>query len=166
MTMNFVKTELGSDPIIVECYFAASPEAVFRAWTDPEIIMKWFGPTPGALLSVTTDLRVGGAWRFTMSDDGQTSMGFCGEYLAINPDKELILSWSKFVEGPSGNGKSTPMSRVEVTLSKNGSGTNVHIKHSAIADESTRIGFTGGWEHGIENLRALLERPGAEFKKC
>jgi uncharacterized protein YndB with AHSA1/START domain len=46
VTLEFVRTELGTDPIFVEGYFAASPATVFRAWTDPNIVMKWFGRAP------------------------------------------------------------------------------------------------------------------------
>lgn len=155
MTVPFVKTELGADPVIVEGFFAASPHSVFRAWTDPSLIIKWFGPEPGTLLAAEVDLRVGGAWRFVMRDDGMEVMGFEGEYLVISPDSRLVFTWSKFATSSSLLGDA-PISRVEVILSENGSGTNICIVHSAIDDRETRIGFSGGWEHGMENLSNLL----------
>lgn len=153
--MQFVKTEPGADPIVVEAYIAAPPEAVYGAWTDPEIVMKWFGPKPGTLLSADIDLRVGGAWRFVMHEDGVESMGFEGDYLTIEPNRRLVLNWSKFTKS-SGQNAATPMSRVDIVLSPNGSGTDIRIVHSAIDDENMRRGFTGGWEHGIANLCDLF----------
>ncbi len=76
MSLPFVQTAPGADPIIVTGFLAASPAKVFRAWTDPKVVMKWFGPTPGALISAEIDLRQGGKWRFVMVDDGAMIMGF------------------------------------------------------------------------------------------
>lgn len=159
MTFQFVKTELGSDPIIVEGYIAASPDAVFRAWTDPEIVMKWFGPQPRSLLSAGIDLQVGGVWPFVMRSDGEETMGFEGEYLVIDPDRRLVMNWSKFVEALFGPSDAPSVSQVEITLSAKGAGTDIRIVHSAIAGKDTRVGFTSGWEHGINNLRDILEGP-------
>ena len=75
-------TEPGADPIVVEGYFAAAPARVFQAWTDPDIVMRWFGRVPNSLHSATIDLRRGGAWRFVESSDDVKSVGFEGEYVA------------------------------------------------------------------------------------
>lgn len=155
MTIPFVKTELGADPIIVNGYFAASPQQVFRAWTDPDLIVEWFGPKPGSLFSVDVDLRVGGAWRFVKTNHGTETTGFEGVYLDIRPHSLLIFSWSKFATN-SELGDSRPVSRVEIVLSERGSGTDISITHSAIADHETRIGFAGGWEHGMKNMQKLF----------
>ena len=48
--MQFVKTEPGTDPIIVEGFFAATPAKVFEAWTKPDIVVKWFGHKPNSIL--------------------------------------------------------------------------------------------------------------------
>ena len=61
MTPPFLRSAPGSDPIVVEGTFAASPERVFRAWTRPEEVRKWFGQQPDSLESAEIDLRVGGA---------------------------------------------------------------------------------------------------------
>lgn len=159
MTFQFIKTELGSDPIIVEGYIAASPKAVFRAWTDPAIVMKWFGPRPHSLLSANIDLQVGGIWRFVMCNNGGETMGFEGEYLVIDPDHRLVMNWSKFIKVSSGPNDVPAVSQVDITLYGKGVGTDIRIVHSAISDKDTRIGFTDGWEHGIKNLRSMFDGP-------
>lgn len=158
MTFQFVKTELGSDPIIVEGYIAASQNAVFRAWTDPEIVMKWFGPQPRSLLSANIDLKVGGVWRFVMRNEGEEIIGFQGKYLKIVPNRRLVMDWSKFVESMSAPNDAPSVSQVDITLTVKDAGTDIRIIHSAIADEDTRIGFINGWEHGVNNLRDMLEK--------
>lgn len=159
MTFQFVKSELGDNPIIVEGFLAASPKAVFQAWTDPKIVMKWFGSRPHSLLSAKIDLRIGGVWRFILYDDEQETMGFEGKYLVVNPSHRLVFNWSKFTRGPSGSGDEPSVSQVDITLTARGAGTDIRIVHSAITDKETRIGFTDGWEHGMRNLRDLIEMP-------
>ncbi len=155
MTIPFVKTKIGADPIIVEGYLPASPQSVFRAWTDPRLIVQWFGPKPNSLLSAEVDLRIGGAWKFLMKDNGVEKMGFEGKYLTISPSSHLILSWSKFETG-SKQTRPSLMSQVEIVLSEMGSGTDIRIVHSAIEDEAMRTGFSTGWEHGMKNLQDFL----------
>jgi uncharacterized protein YndB with AHSA1/START domain len=51
--------------------FAASPAAVWRAWTDPDILPRWFGPEGITCRTKEIDLRDGGVWRFDMIGMGQ-----------------------------------------------------------------------------------------------
>ena len=154
--MEFVRTEPGSDPIIVECYFAATPKRVFEAWTDPDIVMKWFGRTPNSLHSATIDLRQGGAWRFLESKDDQKSVGFEGKYLDIEPGERIVFTWSRVIARATGEREATPYSQVEVVFSAKGRGTYVRLVHSAVHSEDARRGFAGGWEIAFTTMSALL----------
>ena len=153
--MEFVKSIPGNDPIIVEGYFAVAPHAMFEAWTDPDIVMKWFGPEPNSLHSAAIDLKVGGAWRFVKSSTEEETFGFEGEYREIIAGKKLVKTWIHFVEKPGAKRKASTPSQVEVTFIAKGSGTQLRVVHSSIDDDAMRKGFTGGWERGIGNLAAL-----------
>lgn len=159
MTLEFVRTEPGEDPIIVEGYFAATPATVFRAWTDPNIVMKWFGYAPNSLQGASIDLRPGGAWQFLKSSDDEKSVGFEGEYIEIDPDKRLRFTWSYFVEHANGEREASPRSQVEVNFIANGSGTEIRLVHGAIQDEGTRQGFAGGWNAAFNTLNTILSNP-------
>jgi uncharacterized protein YndB with AHSA1/START domain len=156
MTLEFVRTEPGDDPIIVEGYFAVTPAKAFQAWTDPDIVMKWFGYTPNSLHSATIDLRPGGAWQFLKSSDEEKSVGFEGEYLDIEPDKRLVFTWSYVVAHATGARDATPYSQVEVNFTAKGNGTNIRLVHSAVLDEAMRTGFSGGWDAAFNTMSALL----------
>lgn len=147
--MDFVKSPPGEDPVVVEGYFAAPPAIVFEAWTDPDIVVKWFGRKPNSLYSADIDLRPGGAWRFLMSKDDRKLTGFEGEYLDIRPGERLVFSWSHVVEQADGARDATPYSRVEVEFSPKGAGTYVRLVHSAIQSDGARRGVGGGWETGF-----------------
>ena len=156
MTLEFVRTEPGEDPIIVEGYFAATPASVFQAWTDPDIVMQWFGREPNSLHSATIDLRRGGAWRFLESNDAEKSVGFEGKYLDIVPGERLVFSWSKVIAHATGERDATPTSQVEVTFKAKGNGTDIRLVHSAVHDEAARHGFGGGWSFAFGTMRTLL----------
>ena len=157
--MEFVKSEPGDDPIVVEGYFAASPARVFEAWTDPGIVVKWFGQAPNSLHSATIDLRPGGEWRFLKSKDADKSVGFEGQYLEIEPDEKLVFSWAHVVAHANGEREATPYSRVEVMFTAHGSGTHVRLVHSAVRAEDARRGIGGGWEAAFGFLISVLDAP-------
>lgn len=154
--MEFVKTEPGDDPIIVECYLAAPPARVFQAWTIPDEVMKWFGSTPNSLFSATIDLRPGGAWQFLKSSDAEKSAGFAGEYLIVESGARLVFTWSFVTTHADGRREATPPSQVEVTFTVKGGGTDIRLVHSAIHDETTRNNFAGGWSSAFNTMSALF----------
>lgn len=154
--MEFVKSDPGADPIVVEAFLEASPAEVFQAWTDPKAVMRWFGRAPNTLVSATIDLRVGGEWCFLEHQDGIESTGFKGEYVAIEPEEHLIFTWVKFTTTATGKRTSTPPSKVEISMSNNGTGTILRVTHSSIHDDELRRGFASGWNRGIAAMRATL----------
>jgi len=154
--MDFVRTEPGDDPIIVEGYFAVTPETMFQAWTDPDIVMKWFGQIPNSLHSAHIDLRQGGYWQFLKSRNAEKSVGFEGEYLDIVPGTRLVFTWSQIVAHASGQRDATPSSRVEVTFKANGIGTDLRVVHSAVPTEDLRRGFAGGWAAAFATMTQMV----------
>ena len=154
--MNFVKTQLGDDPIIVESYYAASPAKIFKAWTDPDLVIKWFGHEPNALKSVSIDLRPGGEWCFRFPEDEDGSVGFEGEYLDIQVGEKLVYSWAHVREHTNGDREATPFSQVEVTFTPKGSGTDVRLVHTGINSKDGRLGVGGGWESAFTNMLGIF----------
>ncbi len=74
--------------------FDASPEEVYRAWTDPSVIKRWFGPTPEFSTTIAeVDLKVGGKYRIGMkSPDGELYVA-TGVYQEIVPNEKLAFTW-------------------------------------------------------------------------
>jgi len=150
--MQFVTSQPGSDPIVVEGYFAASPSQVFEAWTNPEIVMQWFGLSPNSIHSVSIDLRKGGAWQFLKTKDEEKSVGFEGHYVDIQPNKKLVFSWSLVTVFADGTREATPSSRVEVEFSAKGEGTDLKLIHSALHNQEISVGFGRGWDIALNSL--------------
>lgn len=155
--MREMATASGVDPVFVEATFPAAPARVFRAWTVPAEVKKWFGSNPGALESAVINLRPGGRWCFTESTSAAGSVGFEGEYLQIEGGTKLVFTWSKFTEDPSGHREGTPSSRVEVQFNPSGEGTHLTIRHSAIGDSELRADFAFGWTRALPNLETAVQ---------
>src|ERR1700738_1518133 len=87
-----------------EC--AAPKHLVFRAYTTPELIKRWWSGDRGEVTSVDVDLRVGGKWRYVMTANGGFEVAFHGEYREIVPN-ERIVGTEVYARMPDGEGLNT-----------------------------------------------------------
>ena len=88
-----VVTLPANDQILITREFDAPPQLVFKAWTTPELVQRWWGGLRGKVTSVEIDLTVGGKWRYVMTA-GSTGdeVGFHGEYREIVPNERLVYT--------------------------------------------------------------------------
>jgi uncharacterized protein YndB with AHSA1/START domain len=134
-------TAIADGVIERELRIAARPETVFAFWTEPQRIVEWMGRT------ASFEPRPGGAFRL---DYNGTDIAR-GEVLEIDPPRRLVLTW-----GWEAPGDATPpgASRVEVTLTPDGEGTLLHLRHSALAAEAV-AGHAVGWDQFLPSLAAV-----------
>lgn len=154
--MDFVKSTPGAIPIIVECFLNAAPDTVFKAWTDPDIVIQWFGIEPNSMHSAFIDLRVGGEWRFIRKTTDDKSMTFKGRYLDIVDGEFLKFTWSISTESSDGQYEESASSEVQVSFLPNGDGTDVRLQHSALEDTDSSKNFAFGWNASIHNIGIML----------
>ena len=82
--------------------FDAPPELVWRAYTEPELVSRWWPGRRGTMQSCEIDFRVGGLWRYVMVASEGFEVAFHGEYQEI-ADGERIVNTEVF-EGAPGPG--------------------------------------------------------------
>jgi uncharacterized protein YndB with AHSA1/START domain len=128
----------------------APPPRVWAAWTQPELMMRWFGPHHTRAEEAEAELREGGRFRVALREDTGERHEATGSYLEIEPERRLVFSW---------NWVSTPerVSRVTVVLRPLPEGTEVTLTHDRFADADTAKRHTRGWTESLERLVALLE---------
>ncbi len=164
MSLAFVKSPEGADPIIVEGVFRATAERMFAAWTTPSDIKQWFGPGPGHLDEVDVDLREGGSWRFLYGmKDGQSNE-LAGAYQKIVAPRKLVFSWIHTRAFEDGRAESTAESKVTVTFDEREDGTLVRLIHESIESEDGRLGVGGGWNGSFVRLETAIMRDLAAVK--
>jgi uncharacterized protein YndB with AHSA1/START domain len=134
--------------------YHASRDRVFRAWTDPEQLKKWFAVAEGYTTPIAeVDLREGGRYRLGMQppgDDGVLIVG--GVYRQILPHEKLVFTWRW--ESPSAD---EPETLVTVEFHEQDNGTEVILKHELFTDASQRDKHGEGWMGCMDNLEHLLE---------
>lgn len=76
--------------ILITREFAAPKHLVYKAYTTPELIKRWWSGDRGEVAIAEVDLRVGGRWRYVMTANGGFEVAFHGEYLEIIPNERLV----------------------------------------------------------------------------
>ena len=88
----------GTD-LVFERTFDAPREKVWQAFTDPEIVPRWWGKRGTTTTVVEMDVRPGGKWRYVNSDPGREDVTFFGEYLEVSPPERFRWTFMFDVEG-------------------------------------------------------------------
>ncbi|WP_297109062.1 SRPBCC family protein [uncultured Devosia sp.] len=70
----------------------AAPEAVFRCWTEPVLMKRWFAPKPWTTPHASVDLRPGGATHIVMADEKGDEYPSPGQFLEIVPNRKLVFT--------------------------------------------------------------------------
>lgn len=153
--MNFLRSAPGEAPLILEAMFRATPERVFRAWTEPDQVKAWFGLHKNQVTKAEIDLRVGGVWRFYLQTESDGDVFFEGEYFDIEPARKLVFSWTHVVQTEDGARTESVTSQVTVTFEPVGKATRVHLLHESLSD-SGRLNVSRGWNASFTNLDALF----------
>jgi uncharacterized protein YndB with AHSA1/START domain len=90
-TTNSAKVTLPADTqILITREFDAPRHLVWKAYTTPDLIARWWGGEHGKVTSVEVDLRVGGTWRYVLTANEGFEVAFHGEYREISEPERLV----------------------------------------------------------------------------
>jgi uncharacterized protein YndB with AHSA1/START domain len=131
--------------------FAATPEEVFDAWTNPRVLERWWATQPSwTAPGCEVDLRVGGRYELRMLDDQTGEVhAVAGEYREVERPRRLVYTWCW-----QGGGGPHPghVSLVTVEFLAEGDATTVVLEHSGLASEESRRNHGVGWQATFANL--------------
>ena len=152
---NNTTTERASDrELVVTRSFAAPPRIIFLAWTQPDLMRRWWAPKSFGITFISCDMdaRTGGTYRFVFGHPAsEQPMAFFGRYLEVVPDARLV--WTNEENGPDG-------SVTTLTFEARGGGTLLVLRDlyptkealdAAIASDST-----GAFAEQFEALDEIL----------
>jgi len=151
MTALTLKTE-GDKLVVVTRRFAASPEAVYRAHTEANLIQKWLlGPDGWTMPVCVNEARPGGKIRYEWSDGKGGGFHLTGEYLELEPFSRIVHVERMHLPDP------TPDNHVETRFERDGAGTLMTMRMT-LPDAETRAAMLAtGMEHGMEASYVRLE---------
>jgi uncharacterized protein YndB with AHSA1/START domain len=148
-----IVAEPGIPQIMITREFAAPPDLVFRAYTDPDLLVQWLGPRRLTMVVDRLDLRDGGTWRYTQREANGTEYGFHGVYHGT-PSPSGIVQTFEF-EGAPGRVS------LETITFEEGAGTTlvrVNAVYQSVADRDAMIesGMERGLDEGYGRLDELI----------
>lgn len=145
MTKLNLKTE-DDTHVVVTRKFAASPEAVFRAHTEPALIQKWcLGCSDEWSMPVCiNEAKPGGKIRYEWSDGAGGGFHLTGEVLEIEPGRRIVHVERMFLPDP------TPDNHVETIFEPDGEGTLMTMRMTLPNKETREAMLASGMEHGME----------------
>jgi uncharacterized protein YndB with AHSA1/START domain len=133
-------------------HYPVAPEKVWRAWTDPEEVKRWWGPGGQEPVSVADlDVRVGGRFRIVFGGALGRDHECAGVYREVVPNRKLVFSWC----WPN----TTPerVSQVTILFRPAGGGTDLEFRHEQFFDEAARDGHRRGWSESFAKLDKFLQ---------
>lgn len=140
--------------ILITRDFDAPPEAVYRAYTTPELVQRWWNAKRGEVTVAEIDLHVGGSWRFAMETPDGTEVAFHGVYREIVPNERIVAT--EFYEGfPDGEALST------ITFAPRAGGSTLTILVAHNRREHRDAHIESGMEDGLQDALDLLEEAAA-----
>jgi uncharacterized protein YndB with AHSA1/START domain len=137
--------------LTLERFYPVAPEKVWRAWTDPQALKRWFGPGgPQPVALAELDVRVGGRLRVCFGGADGNEHEVRGVYREVVPPRRLVFTWSWPRTTPDRE------SLVTIELHKAGRGTELVFTHAQHFDEKVRDGHRRGWTESFVKLEQYL----------
>src|ERR687891_232965 len=140
------------EQILITREFDATRKLVYKAWTTPELVKRWWSAQRGEVTVAEIDLRVGGMWRYVMVAEGGFEVGFHGEYREIVPNERIVST--EVYEGIPDPGEGTLNT---LTLTEVDGRTTLTILVQAPSKEVRDAIIESGMEAGLQDALDLLE---------
>jgi uncharacterized protein YndB with AHSA1/START domain len=151
MSKLSLRTE-GDTHVVVTRRFAAPPEAVYRAHTEPALIQKWLlGPDGWTMPVCINEARPGGKIRYEWTDGQGNGFHLTGEYLELQPFSRLVHVERMHLPDP------TPDNHVETRFGADGSGTLMTLRMTLPGADTRSAMLATGMDQGMEASYARLE---------
>jgi uncharacterized protein YndB with AHSA1/START domain len=139
------------EQILITREFDAPKHLVYKAWTTPELVKRWWSGHRGEMTLAEIDLRVGGMWRYVMVATGGYEVAFHGEYREIEPD-ERIVATEVYEAMPEGEALNV------VTFSEVDGRTTLELLVETPSKDVRDAIIDSGMEVGMQEQMDLLEQ--------
>jgi uncharacterized protein YndB with AHSA1/START domain len=145
----------GDTHVLVRRQFNASPEAVYRAHTEPALLQQWLlGPDGWSMPVCVSEPTPGGKIRYEWSDGNGNGFHLTGEYVALEPFRRLVHVERMHLPDP------TPDNHVETVFEPYSDGTLMTMRMTLPSAEVREAMLASGMEHGMEASYARLDAMG------
>ena len=145
--------------LVLNRFVNAPPAALYRCWTEPDLLKRWFAPEPWTVPVAELDLRVGGASLVVMRGPDGTDYPNRGVYLELVPDERIVFT-DAYVDAWTPSPK--PFMTVALAFAPHEAGWThytIRARHWTAADREAHeaMGFHQGWGRCADQLARLAE---------
>jgi len=145
-------TESADRMLTITRIFDAPRELVFKAWTEPERLMRWWGPRGFTMTSCEMDLRPGGAYRFHLRSPEGTEHRTRGVFREIMEPERLVMTRA-WVDAESKPGHETLLT---LSFADQGGKTKLTLHQAIFESVTARDLHQGGWSSSLDCLAEYL----------
>ena len=138
------------DQILITREFDAPKHLVYKAYTTPELVRRWWTAKRGEMTVAEIDLRVGGTWRYVMIAHGEMEVGFHGEYREIVPNERIVST-----EVYEGMPDAAALDTLTLTEADGRTTLTILVQHEKKEHRDAHI--ESGMEDGLQDALDLLE---------
>jgi uncharacterized protein YndB with AHSA1/START domain len=145
------------EQILITREFDAPRHLVYKAYTTPELVSRWWSGKRGTVTSAEIDLRVGGAWRYVMVASRGFEVAFHGEFREIVPDERIVTTEVyEMPDAPALPAADEPLNIV--TFTEVDGRTTLEILVQTTSKELRDMIMDSGMEGGMQEAMDLLEQ--------
>jgi uncharacterized protein YndB with AHSA1/START domain len=134
--------------------FDAPKHLVYKAYTTPELVKRWWAGKRGTVTVAEIDLRVGGRWRYAMLAEGGFEVAFHGEYHEIVPDAKLVNT-EVFEGAPEAGAAIVTCTFEDLDDGRTKLSMLTHVDTQEIRDMIIGTGMETGAQEGLDILEAI-----------
>lgn len=158
--MNAQTSTQAQHELVLERILDATPEQLFHAWTEPELMKQWFAPKPWTTVRIENDVRAGGGSLVVMRSPEGQDMPCPGVYLEVVPNRKIVFT-DAYTAGWVPSQK--PFFTGIVTFEPVEGGKTRYTAralHWTAEDRETheKMGFHEGWGQCAEQLAEVAKR--------
>jgi uncharacterized protein YndB with AHSA1/START domain len=151
------------EQILITREFDAPKHLVYKAWTTPELVKRWWHAKRGEVTVVEIDLRVGGKWRYVMVADDGFEVGFHGEYREVVAN-ERIVSTEVYEGLPDGVSDEDAATVNTASFPEADGRTKVTLLIQATSKASRDAIIDSGMEAGLQDALDLLQQVASSLR--
>lgn len=137
--------------LVIRRTYAASPQRVYEAWTNPELAKQFLCPADVTIGEVKMDVRVGGTFKIEMLHEDREAFVALGVYKEVVPASRLVMTWRWEEDNPADEHETL----LTLEFNPHGSGTELVLTHENLASLESRTNHEHGWSTLLEKLDAL-----------
>ena len=148
------------EQILITREFDAPKHLVWKAWTTPELVKRWWTANRGVATVCEIDLRVGGRWRYVMVIEDGFEVGFHGEYREIVPNERLVST--EAYEGIPDADEHASLNTMTLTEVDGRTTLEILVEHPT--KEGRDMHIASGMEAGMQDAFDLLEEVASSLR--